>query len=92
MNLGGSGMFTFEADLIDGLQMKTNQTALQTLNLKSTFMYVFLEWKYIFIFHIIAVNMSSQTNAAFASQNLKFARQMSDHWCRLVYRTCRVSP
>ena len=61
--------------------MKTNQNALQPFYLKSTFMFAFLKWKYyIFIFHIITEELGQHVwlDLAFASQKLKFARQMSD--------------
>ena len=42
----------------------------------------FLKWKCIFLFHIVEEEPPQhvQSDLAFASQNLKFAVQMSDDW------------
>ena len=43
-------------------------------------MFVFLKWKLYFMFHVITEELSQhvRSDAAFASQNLKFDGQMSD--------------
>ena len=51
--------------------------------LMSTFPFVFLKWKYIVIFDIMTQEPTQhvQSYLAFISENLKFARQISDDQC-----------
>ena len=63
------------------LQVKANQIALQPLYEKSTFVFGFLEWKWIFMFHIITEESGQHVLTeylAFSSQNLKFTGPMSN--------------
>ena len=48
--------------------MKTNEIALQPLYEKSTFMFVFLKWKYISIYHIVTEELGQHLHLTFAEQ------------------------
>ena len=80
MNIGGRSMFTFTVGIIHGLQMKSNQIASQPFIKSTSVCLAFLSENVCFVFHIITeVNAQHVgTYPAFAGQNLKFTRQMTN--------------